>query len=392
MHPWPDGRQPAMAPAADDDDETQTRVADYLDDKLQTAGDLEALGALLAAIHDQHGLLRQQLDAAQRDLDAAKDAAHAHQTSLVAPRTRAPTDGPSEEAQSRLQTSNEAALAPYRQLRALHTRLTRLQDEAEGAAPQLLYHVDQITRALRTRILDAFSADLNAVLAKIRGPNPKAVIPPQLQEEWETAVAKLLDLQMPELEGSTQSHGPANKTQAPAVLFPFEVLVQPLEMRFRYHFEGDKPTNRIDRPEYFLTHIATLLNDYSGFVTAYMQPLLLKLFRGTDLALTSVYIDATAALITALLPVLRTKIGNLLPKVADQPHLLSHLMHEVMSFDTTIREDWGYDGGFGLEGWRGLAWEFLAQGDWFGRWLQVEKDCMVPVTRHRHCVWMLTRH
>jgi hypothetical protein len=160
------------------------------------------------------------------------------------------------------------------------------------------------------------------------------------------------------------------------VLFPFQALVQPLEMRFRYHFDGDKPTNRLDRPEYFLSHITTLLNDYSGFVVQHMQPILLTQFRATDLALNPLYIDATSAFITALLPMLRVKIGALLPKVAAQPQLLSHLLHEVMRFDTTIREDWRYDGGYGLEGWKGLAWEFLVQGDWFGQWLQVEKDCM----------------
>jgi hypothetical protein len=293
----------------------------------------------------------------------------------VANTRRTAADGPSKEAQERLQTSNEAALGPYRQLRSLHTRLIRLQDDAEGAAPQLLYHVDHITRALRTRILEAFSADLEKVLKKIHWPNHKAVIPPQLHEEWETAVVKLLDLQMPELEDMAYAQGPRDKTRLPAVLFPFEVLVRPLEMRFRYHFEGDKPTNRIDRPEYFLSHITTLLNDYSGFVVDYVQPILLRQFRGTDVALNPVYIDATAALVTALLPTLRTKIGSLLPKVAGQPQLLSHLMHEVMSFDTTIREEWRYDGGFGVDGWRGLSWEFLVQGDWFGRWLQVEKDC-----------------
>ncbi|KAF1956460.1 RINT-1 family protein-like protein [Byssothecium circinans] len=406
----------------EDVDEMETRVRDYLDDQLQTVGDLDSLDALLANIHTQHRLLQQQLDNAQRDLSGAKQATNDHQASLqdrarafkaeqadidrrlrvvtasetsddAVPRFEAvldtlqrldvanayvellrEVDVLSNEAQSQLQTSNEAALGPYKQLRSLHTQLIRLQDDAEGAAPQLLYHVNQITQALRTKILDAFSADLDKVLKKIRWPNAKATIPSQLQGEWEAAIVKLLDLQMPELEGLAYAHNSGDKIKLPAILFPFDVLAQPLEMRFRYHFEGDKPTNRIDRPEYFLSHIITVLNDYSGFVTDYLQPILLKQLRGTDLALNPVYIDATAAFITALLPMLRSKIGALLPKVANQPQLLSHLMHEVMSFDTTIREEWRYDGGYGLDGWRGLSWEFLVQGDWFGRWLQVEKD------------------
>jgi hypothetical protein len=240
----------------------------------------------------------------------------------------------------------------------------------------LIHHVNQITQALRAQILDAFASQLEAVLKKIRWPKPEATVPSQLQEEWETAIGKLLDLQMPELEGLATESRSGGKIKLPAALLPFEVLVRPLEMRFRYHFEGDKPTNRIDRPEYFLTHITSLLNDYSAFVIDFVQPVLLRYFRGTDLALNPVYIDATSALITALLPMLRAKIGSLLPTVATQPQLLSHLVHEVMAFDTTIREEWGYDAGFGLEGWKGLSWEFLVQGDWFGRWLQVEKDCM----------------
>ena len=409
-----------------DGDDNAARVHDFLDDKLQTVGDLDSLDELLANINAQHGLLRAQLDDAQRDLDGAKHhqrehhaaqqdrahAAHRAQSDInrrlqvitasetsdeaverfeaVLEKLQAvdvasgylellrEVDALSTQAHAQLQTSNEAALAPYKQLRALHTRLLRLQDDAEGAAPQLLHHVDQISYDLRTKILDAFTADLDAVLKKVHWPTPKAVIPPQLRDEFETAVVKLLDLQTPELEGSNYASGSVDKVKLPPVLFPFDVLVQPLEMRFRYHFEGDKPTNRIDRPEYFLSHVTALLDDYSSFVSDYMQPVLFKHFRGTDLALNPVYIDAMSAFITALLPVLRKKIGSLLPKMANEPQLLSHLVHEIMSFDSTIRDTWGYDGGHGLNGWNGLAWEFLVQGNWFDQWLRVEKECMQP--------------
>ncbi|KAF2011714.1 RINT-1 family protein-like protein [Aaosphaeria arxii CBS 175.79] len=399
-----------------------TRVADYLDDKLQTLGDLESLDELLANIHKQHGELKQQLHDAQQVFADAKQGSVEHNASLkqrshafnkdlvdiekrllvvtesetseeATPRFEAlldnlhrldvanaylellkEVDTLSNDAQSKLQTSNEAALAPYKQLRSLHTRLISLQTDAEGAAPQLLHHVGQITDALRAKILDALSADLETVLKKIRWPTPKATIPSHLQEEWEMAVTKLLDLQTPELEATDPTRATGDVLQLPPVLFPLEVLVQPLEMRFRYHFDGDKATNRIDRPEYFLTHVTTLLDDYSVFVADHIQPILLKRFQGTDLALHPLYIDASSAFITAVLPMLRTKISALLPKVARDAQLLSHLMHELMKFDTTIRDEWRYDGGFGVEGWNGLSGEFLVQGDWFGRWLQVEKD------------------
>jgi hypothetical protein len=53
-------------------------------------------------------------------------------------------------------------------------------------------------------------------------------------------------------------------------------------------------------------------------------------------------------------------------------------MHELMSFDTNLRDEWGFDGGNGDEGWKGLTWEVLVKKDWFGKWLQVEQDCTYP--------------
>lgn len=60
------------------------RVADYLDDKLQTPQDLDQLDGLLHSIHAQHGLLKQQLHDAQRDLGDAKKAARDHHQDLQA--------------------------------------------------------------------------------------------------------------------------------------------------------------------------------------------------------------------------------------------------------------------------------------------------------------------
>ena len=71
---------------------------------------------------------------------------------------------------------------------------------------------------------------------------------------------------------------------------------------------------------------------------------------------------------------LRQKILATLPLVAKQPQLLSHLMHEIMNFDRTLMADWGYNGGCGADGWKGLTWDVLVKRKWFAEWLQVEKE------------------
>ncbi len=128
-----------------------------------------------------------------------------------------------------------------------------------------------------------------------------------------------------------------------------------------------------------MSHINGLLSSYNPFFATYLQPVLDSYFEGSNLALNPVYVDSTSALITALLPMLRRKIFATLPQISGQPQLLSHLMHELMSFDTTLRDEWGYDGGNGVDGWKGLTWEVLVKKDWFGRWLQVEQDCKIAM-------------
>lgn len=63
-------------------DGPHVRVADYLDDRLQTPQDLDDLDQLLDKIHGQHHLLKQQLHSAQRDLHDAKHQAHQHHQAL----------------------------------------------------------------------------------------------------------------------------------------------------------------------------------------------------------------------------------------------------------------------------------------------------------------------
>ena len=41
-------------------------------------------------------------------------------------------------------------------------------------------------------------------------------------------------------------------------LLPLEVMAKPLALRFRYHFEGDKQTNRLDKVRQFYSRETVL--------------------------------------------------------------------------------------------------------------------------------------
>lgn len=152
-------------------------------------------------------------------------------------------------------------------------------------------------------------------------------------------------------------------------------MVQPLELRFRYHFSGDRPTNRLDKPEYFLSHILDLLEVHNDFLLDYVQPILDRRSHGITDNIDLIYTDAISSFITALLPMVRRKALSIMPQILDQPQLLSHFIHELIKFDDTLRESWGYiPVPSALDSWKGLTWDMLVTHAYFGHWLWVEKD------------------
>ncbi|KAL8937694.1 MAG: hypothetical protein Q9216_004304 [Gyalolechia sp. 2 TL-2023] len=403
----------------------EARVEDYLNDKLQTVADLENLDSLLVDVKKQQGLLRQQLQEAKQNLAENTKASESHSSALqqqaqafkkqqadvdrrllIVTQSETSDDAIekfnedirvlqkldvvknyvellahvedlSKETRRNFKSSPQAALQPYLRLQKLAISLKEAQIAAEDAAPHLVDHVEQTAQNLWKQMKDAFADDFEKVLSKMKWPGKNVTLSGSLEQEWTDGVERLLELQKPELDSQDDRIKPSEE---PLVLLPIEVMVKPLALRFQYHFSGDRPTNKLDKtahtqqPEYFLSHIAGLINQYDEFFAIHLQPILRSRFRNSNLAMTSIFIDSTSALITALLPMLRQKISSVIIHIAKQPQLLSHFIHELMSFDISLREEWGYDGGCGVDGWKGLTWEVLVKGKWFDRWLEVEKN------------------
>lgn len=415
------------------------RLRDYLDDKLQTLADLESLDNLLLNVRNQHSLLKQQLDDARKDLQEAKKASVQHATNLKATVKQFEKDqigidkrllvvtqsesgddavkifdatmtklsrfeiaksyvqllqraeslryvmpfkvwnlvltSCSDDCLSNLKTSDSAALDRYGTLYRLVQDLGPLQKTAEGAAPHLVDHIRSIVANARQKIEHSFSQKFESVLKKMKW--PKAVgdgVPHDLRPEFETAVINLLRLQQPDLEAQG-SLNDGSYTIEPLVLVPLKLLVEPLELGFRYHFEGNNIMNRVDRPEFYLSHVTErILTKYAEFMVTEIQPLLLQQFRDTSLGLSYTYIDATSAFITAVLPIVRTKSFSVLSQVTPKPPLFSHFIHELMKFDTELRDEWQYDGGSQSGSWIGLTGEILASDHTFSHWLRGEKE------------------
>ena len=281
-----------------------------------------------------------------------------------------------EEARSNLAQRPEASVNAYSRMKTLWKSVQDAQVAAEGAAPQLVYMLEQTAKQLYITLKDGLESDLRRTLDQMKWPGKELNLMAGLLQKWEKQVRLLLELQDPDLIEAFANVDIRSRSSAPdpVVLLPLEVMVQPLAVRFRYHFYGDKPTNRLDKPEYFLTHVLDLLDRHGGFITDMLGPILEDRAMNCE-ALESIYTDAVSVFITALLPIVEAKCLSFLPQVSQQPQLLSHFLHELMAFDTALRETWGYMPiPRMVAGWRGMTWRMLNTHGYFDTWLRVEKD------------------
>ena len=75
-------------------------------------------------------------------------------------------------------------------------------------------------------------------------------------------------------------------------LYPIQALVQPIALRFKYHFEGARQTNKLEKvrksfrlcfqyltlaqPEWYFTHVQNVSHEHAPFLSTFVQKLLEK--------------------------------------------------------------------------------------------------------------------
>ncbi|KAH6686818.1 RINT-1 family protein [Plectosphaerella plurivora] len=385
------------------------RVEDYLDDKLQSTGDLENLDSLLANVETQRSQLQSQLDNAVKQLDEARltsrdrrsllerritDFKDLQQSIDVRVKIAAASDAPNQaiarlqtpmrklrtvelaqkylslvqdvealrkEARSHLPQSPKAALEPYVRLKQLAVRLGELSVDADEAAGHLVRHVERVTENLWDEMKKTMSAELETLLTKRGWPMVDPGI--EMDEEWLQCFEKLVDLQIPEVVYSNEA----------VPLLAFEAMCKIFVSEFRYHFLSDKPTSKPDAlGSHCLPWFLATIEKWEDFFRDNLGHMLASKFLDTPVAENSVYVDPVSAFITAMLPVLREKVHGVVADSINVPTFLSSLMGQLMTFDENVRLRFSYDGGDSENGWPGLTTEVLEK--YFEPWFSAEKE------------------
>lgn len=400
--------------------ESDIRLEDYLDDKLQSSTDLETenLGLLLKTVESQRSVLQAQLEAAVQALEKARRSGqdrHARLQARIAEFESlqksidlrqaivAQSDAPDvaicklrrpleqlhrvefarrylgilkdvetwrTEALRYLPSSPKGALEPYSRIKKLVSHLHELQGPADGAAVHLVSFVDGVANYLWDEMQKIMITEMECLL-KSRGWPHEVDEKSEMDPELLNCFEKLLDLQLPEIIYGIDNSGSQEGHNRVLTLLPLAVMTKPFVQEFRFHFLSDRPTSKPEALPACFRWFLALVSKWEEFFRVNLVSLFAIKFRSTRVELHLVYVDPVSAFVTAMLPIMREKVLSIAHIAAGHPQLLSSLIADLTAFDNKIRFRFHYDGGDAQCGWAGLTSEVLA--NYFSVWFEAEK-------------------
>nr|CAG4643878.1 EOG090X04F1 [Lepidurus arcticus] len=138
-----------------------------------------------------------------------------------------------------------------------------------------------------------------------------------------------------------------------------QALLGPLRKRFLYHFSGNKQTNKLEKPEWYLSQILTWIRDHTPFVDKWVQPV----FDAQGFLAFTAKVEFTRGLVQLVVE----KLHNDMSAILHQDALLSHTIDETLKFDRELRENLQYPVS------QPSALEVLTPALCFTRWVALEK-------------------
>ncbi|RIA95802.1 TIP-1 family-domain-containing protein [Glomus cerebriforme] len=292
----------------------------------------------------------------------------------------------STKAKQLIEKSPQKALVPYTQLAHLARNIKSNSKEAGHAVSHLDIYLQQCVDALWEDMKIKLTKKFKQTLDALNWPTPiKVPYPPNTTDKFSAfrkAFSELLLLQRPvDVDEALESKNPKEDNGTLPPLLPMQIMVEPLIVRFRYHFDSKRPTNRIDKPEWYFSHVITTIREHSPFLTGAVQAIV-------DDAGFEKY-HAKNEFIRCLLVVVTRKLNNSVPTLLNSPQVFSHTVFETLQFDQTLRELHMYTPP-GQTEWKGCVEVFTGKKEWFKAWLKVEKafaEARYNEIMHSEDVW-----
>ncbi|GAA5797912.1 hypothetical protein HPULCUR_003308 [Helicostylum pulchrum] len=254
-----------------------------------------------------------------------------------------------------VQTKPDRAIIPYIQLIKLERYI-----EQQGQYQELSAHLKNCQMRLKQELNEVLIKNFKDSLDALAWPTPvKPPYGPQLKAKlkvFEKAFCNLLILQQ-------SSESDPSEAPEDTILSPISIMLEPLSLRFRFHFETSKPTNRVDKPEWYLTHVKNTITTHTPFLMTTIQPILetVKQYLPQKTFVKDQFIRG-------LVQDVSRKLQKTMPQLLNHPSWLSHTIHQVLEFDQSLQDEFAYDG------YMELSQSVLGNYSWFNAWFNAEKS------------------
>ncbi|KAM9705602.1 RAD50-interacting protein 1 [Menidia menidia] len=227
-------------------------------------------------------------------------------------------------------------------------------------------------------IKERLTSDFDKILAQLHWP----IISPSTQtltvscsnqeiaSQLEVVVTQLLALQISDdiiysLQGMPSPQSVSSATppsQAPPLCLPIQIMLLPLSRRFRYHFYGNRQTNSLSKPEWYLTQILIWMGNSSTFMEEKIQPVFEQ---------AGATVNARVELYRGMVSLVQEKVASDASRLLYDDVQFCHLVEEVLQFEKELRNNHSYPAVL-----PGLL-HILLEDTVLQKWLTVEKKMAV---------------
>ncbi|XP_059113178.1 RAD50-interacting protein 1 isoform X3 [Peromyscus eremicus] len=183
---------------------------------------------------------------------------------------------------------------------------------------------------------------------------------PEVYATLETLFCQLLKLQTSDelLTEPKQLPEKYSLPACPSVILPIQIMLTPLQKRFKYHFRGNRQTNVISKPEWYLAQVLMWIGNHAHFLDEKIQPILEK--AGSA-------VNARLEFSRGLMMLILEKLASDIPCLLYDDNLFCHLVDEVLLFERELHSVHGYPSTFAS------CMHILSEETCFQRWLTVER-------------------
>ena len=189
-----------------------------------------------------------------------------------------------------------------------------------------------------SKLIDSVKTDFLRTMSKLGWGTSNVLIAANQMKETEREhligqrnelFLQLLGLQKPAIKGLVdKSIISTDNELADLNLPPISALLIVFKKRFYFHFYGDRKTNSIEKPEWYLTQVLKWVQECKDYLDDEFQPLVNKMWNKP--------VSMKIKFVAGLLGFIRTKMTSDLKHVVYNESLLSHYVDEVLNFDREL--------------------------------------------------------